>query len=157
MLPELREQDRSKFLPVPREFREEVEYATRSRLMGKLALLGHEARGSLWESEGLRIVGREQFRAKAFEGAGTTFEGLRSINPIDQEANLLLGTITSGSAICRSLKSRFAGSPVIRTPHRKIAPRPSRCLAGTSRRNGATAGLLRPRINDECRRSARRC
>ncbi len=93
MLPELREQDRSKFLPIPREFREEVDYATRTRLMGKLALLGYEARGSLWEVEGLRIVGREQFRAKAFESAGSTLENLRTIDPLDREANLLLGTI----------------------------------------------------------------
>ena len=60
VLPELREPDRSKFLPVPREFREEVEYAAKARWMGKLALLGQEAKGSLWESEGIRMVGREQ-------------------------------------------------------------------------------------------------
>jgi hypothetical protein len=93
MLPELREQDRSKFLPVPREFREEVDYAIRTKMMGKLALLGYESQGSLWETEGLRIVGREQFRAKGFEGACTTFENLRRIDPVDKEANLLLGTI----------------------------------------------------------------
>src|SRR5687768_8867754 len=36
MLPELREQDRMKFLPLPREFREELEYAAKSRLMGQV-------------------------------------------------------------------------------------------------------------------------
>jgi hypothetical protein len=92
VLPELREPDRSRFLPVPREFREEVEYAARSKLLGKLALLGQEANGSLWESEGLRIVGREQFRAKVFE-ARATLEDLRGVDPLDKEANLLLGTI----------------------------------------------------------------
>ena len=93
VLPELREQARSKFLPVPREFREEVEYSARTKLMGRLALLGQEAKGALWESEGLRIVAREQFGAKAFEGAGATLEDLRAVEPLDKEANLLLGTI----------------------------------------------------------------
>lgn len=93
LLPELREQDRSRFLPLPRGFREEVEYAARSKLLGKLSLLGQEARGSLWESEGLRLVGQEQFRARDFEGACTIFEALRTIDPLDRQANLLLGTI----------------------------------------------------------------
>jgi tetratricopeptide (TPR) repeat protein len=93
VLPELREQDRSRFLPVPREFREEVEYAAKWKMRGKLALLAQEAKGSLWESEGLRLVGREQFNAKAFEGAAVTLEDLREIAPLDVEVNLLLGTI----------------------------------------------------------------
>ena len=83
VLPELREQDRSRFLPIPREFREEVEYAAKSRMRGKLALLGQEAKGSLWESEGLRLVGREQFNTKAFEAAAATLEDLRAIDPLD--------------------------------------------------------------------------
>ena len=93
VLPELREHERSRFLPVPREFREEVEYAARSKLLGRLALLAEDARGSVWESEGLRIVGREQFQAKAFDAACTTLEHLRALEPLDREANLLLGTI----------------------------------------------------------------
>jgi tetratricopeptide (TPR) repeat protein len=93
VLPELREQDRSRFLPIPREFREEVEYAAKSKMRGKLALLGQESRGSLWESEGLRLVGREQFHAKSFEAAAVTLEALLAIDPFDKEANLLLGTI----------------------------------------------------------------
>jgi tetratricopeptide (TPR) repeat protein len=93
VLPELREQDRSRFLPIPREFREEVEYAARWRMRGKLALLGQEAGGSLWESEGLRLVGREQFRAGSFEAAAVTLDDLRRLDPLDAEVNLLLGTI----------------------------------------------------------------
>ena len=93
VLPELREQDRAKFLPIPREFREEVEYAARWKMRGKLALLGLEAKGALWESEGLRMVGREQFAAKSFEAAAATLEDLRAIDAMDAEANLLLGTI----------------------------------------------------------------
>lgn len=93
LLPDLREQSLSKFLPMPREFREEVEYAARTKQMGKLALLGEEAKGSVWESEGLRLVGREQFRAKAFDSGAATLEDLRDVAPLDLEANLLLGTI----------------------------------------------------------------
>ncbi len=93
VLPELREQDRSRFLPIPREFREEVEYAAKSKMRGKLALLGQEAKGSLWESEGLRLVGREQFNTKAYEAAAATLEDLRAIDALDREANLLLGTL----------------------------------------------------------------
>ena len=93
VLPELREQDRSRFLPVPREFREELEYAAKSKMRGKIALLGYEAKGSLWESEGFRLAGREQFNAKAFEAAAATLEELRRLVPLDIEANLLLGTI----------------------------------------------------------------
>ncbi|MQA30725.1 MAG: hypothetical protein GEU82_12955 [Luteitalea sp.] len=93
LLPELREQERRSLLPVPREFREEVQHASGSKLFGKLALLGQEARGALWESEGLRIVGREQFGANVFEGACATLEDLRRTDPLDTEANLLLGTI----------------------------------------------------------------
>ncbi len=93
LLPQLREQDRSKFLPLPREFREEVDEASRTKAIGKLALLGDEARGALWETEGLRLVGRELFGAEAFEAACTTLESLRIIDPLDKDANLLLGTI----------------------------------------------------------------
>ena len=92
VLPHLREQDRTKFLPVPREFREEVESAARHRQPGKLALLGQEAKGALWESEGLRLVGREQFNGKYHEAAIVTLEDLRTLAPQDFEANLLLGT-----------------------------------------------------------------
>ena len=92
VLPALREQDRSKFLPIPSEFREEVEYAARRRQRGKLALLGQETKGSLWESEGLRLVGREQFNAKFHDAAIVTLEELRALAPQDFEANLRLGT-----------------------------------------------------------------
>jgi len=93
LLPELREQARSRFLPLPREFREEVTYAAKCRLRGKLALLGQEARGALWESEGLRLVGCQLVDAKAFEAAAVVFEALHTLEPLDAEVNLRLGTI----------------------------------------------------------------
>lgn len=93
LLPDLREQPRSTLLPVPRGFREEVEDAANHRLRGKLALLGSEAAGAVWECEGFRLVGREQFAARAFEAAAVTFEAIRDIDADDVEANLRLGTI----------------------------------------------------------------
>ena len=93
MLPELREQSPAKFLAVPRGFREEVDYAADKKRAGQLALLGYEAKGAIWESEGLRLVSSEQFRAGQFEGAAQTYEDVRQLSPLDREANLRLGTI----------------------------------------------------------------
>src|SRR5262249_20325440 len=84
LLPELREQERSRFLPIPLEFREEVQRAANMNLLGKLALLGIEAHGALWESEALRMVAREQIRARAFEGATTTLESLRATGQLEK-------------------------------------------------------------------------
>jgi len=93
MLPNLDEQDRSRFLPIPRDFREEVERATEKDEAGDLELLAAEARGFEWETEGLRLVGRAQFNLKAFEGARATWEAVRAQDPLDVEANTQLGTI----------------------------------------------------------------
>jgi len=93
LLPNLQAQDRSRFLAVPMDFREEVQQASANRQAGDLELVGMEARGLEWESEGLRVVGRAQFRLKAFKGARATWEAVRKFDPKDREANTLLGTI----------------------------------------------------------------
>ena len=93
MLPDLSEQDHARFLPVPRDYREEVERATQQKELGDLELLATEARGFEWEIEGLRLVGRAQFNLKAFEGARATWEAVLKQYPLDEEANTLLGTI----------------------------------------------------------------
>jgi hypothetical protein len=93
MLPDLAEQERSRFLPIPLDFREEVERATEKKELGDLELLAAEARGFEWELEGLRLVGRAQFKLKAFEGARATWEAIRKNNDLDVEANTLLGTV----------------------------------------------------------------
>jgi len=74
MLPDLAEQDRTRFLPIPRDFREEVERATNAKEFGDLELLAAEARGFEWEIEGLRLVGRVQFNLKAFDHEGRLFD-----------------------------------------------------------------------------------
>ena len=93
MLPDLEEQDRARFLPIPRDYREEVERATQKRELGDLELLASEARGFEWEIEGLRLVGRAQFNLNAFEGARETWELVRKQDALDEEANKWLGTI----------------------------------------------------------------
>ena len=63
-LPELKVQDRSRFLPVPRDFREEVQCALEDREAGDLGLLSEEVRGFELESQGLRVIGRAQLAFK---------------------------------------------------------------------------------------------
>ena len=93
-LPNMREQDPSRFLAVPLGFGEDVERATVERRLGDLGLLASEAKGFYWETEGLRTVGRAQFYAKDLKGAKNTWESVRRNNrEYDLEANLLLGTI----------------------------------------------------------------
>ncbi len=93
MLPDLAEQDRTRFLPLPLDFREEVERAAQRKELGDLELLAAEASGFEWEIEGLRLVGRAQSNLKAYEGARTTWEAVRKQDLLDEEANTRLGTI----------------------------------------------------------------
>src|SRR5580693_771759 len=92
-LPDLDEQERSRFLPVPRGFREEVELAKAGKCAGDLGLIAAEAEGFAWESEGLRVVGRAQLKLKDHRGARATWETIRKGDPDDLEANTWLGTI----------------------------------------------------------------
>ena len=93
LLPALQAQDVARFLPVPNDFREEVERASHDRHLGDLELLAAECQGFDWEGEGLRLVGRHQFDHKAYEGARISWEAVRSFDPADLEANLKLGTV----------------------------------------------------------------
>src|SRR5262245_14404140 len=61
LIPKLEAEDRSHFIVVPDEFREEVERAQKYYRPGDLRLLAMEVQGYLWEVEGLRAVGRAQF------------------------------------------------------------------------------------------------
>lgn len=96
LLPDLTEQDKSRFLVVPKDFSEAVERAIKqgdSRSQwGDLKLLQTEASGFQWEVEGLRVVGRAQFNKKAHEYARDTWEAVRKYDPNDKEANTWLGT-----------------------------------------------------------------
>jgi hypothetical protein len=95
-LPNIKEQDPSRFIAVPLGFGEEVERAAADKQLGDLGLLAAEARnlGFDWETEGLRVVGRAQYNLKDFKGAKNTWEAVRRTNrEYDLEVNLLLGTI----------------------------------------------------------------
>lgn len=93
MLPDLEAQERSRFLPVPQGFRDDVELASKSTQSGLLGLLATEARDFFWASEGLRLVARAQFDLQAFREAKETWEELLQLNPSEVEANQRLGTI----------------------------------------------------------------
>src|SRR5215208_4043824 len=97
LLPELKEQDKARFLALPTDFQDEVERAMNQKedryQRGDLKLLQTEVRSFPWETEGLRAVGRAQFRKKAYEYASDTWEGVRDNDPNDKEANIRLGTI----------------------------------------------------------------
>lgn len=93
MLPDLEGQDRSRFLPVPQTFREDIERAFQARQVGLLGLLAMEARDFFWASEGLRLVARAQFDLKAYREAQAIWEELCKLNPTEAEANQRLGTI----------------------------------------------------------------
>jgi hypothetical protein len=119
MLPDLVEQERSRFLPVPQTFRDDVELALKSRRRGLLGLLAMEAKGFFWASEGLRLIGRAQFDLKAYREAKITWEELHKLNPQEPEANHRLGTIyqrlddldASDQALQRVVNSKKATRP----------------------------------------------
>jgi hypothetical protein len=93
MLPDLEAQDRSRFLPVPQSFRDDVELAVRSRKIGLLGLLAMESQDFFWGAEGLRLIGRAQFDLRAHREAKLSWEAVLKFNPLEPEANQRLGTI----------------------------------------------------------------
>ncbi len=93
LLPELEVQDRSRFLAVPIDFHEEVERAAKAKQIGDLKLLQFETDGFEWEIEGLRVIGREQFKLKDYAGARETWNNLLKIDSKDKEALELLATV----------------------------------------------------------------
>jgi hypothetical protein len=108
-------------IAVPSDFREEVERAAAGQQPGDLGLLGAEAEGFEWESEGLRLVGRAQFELKAFEGARATWEGVRRLNPSNAEAEARLDTVYQRLAD-RSRSERKPGRVLLFTGHMIDAP-----------------------------------
>jgi hypothetical protein len=93
LLPNLAEQERSRFLAVPLDFREEAERACQAGDVGDLELLADEVKGLEWESEGLRIVGRFLYDLRAWPSACEIWGAVRQLDPLDLEANIKLGTI----------------------------------------------------------------
>jgi len=92
-LPGLKETERSKLSAVPADFADEVNLAASKAQGGKLGLLAREAGRFLWEQEGRRLVGRRQFKGKFLVSGRETWESVTRQEPLDPEANLILGTI----------------------------------------------------------------
>lgn len=93
LLPTLESEERGRFIAVPDEFREEVERARSRRQREVLSVLAVECEGTLWEVEGLRLVGRAQFESNFIDGARQTWETIVNRYPDDVEANTSLSTI----------------------------------------------------------------
>jgi len=116
MLPDLDAQDRSRFLPVPQAFHDDVELASKRKQMGLLGLLALEAEQFFWASEGLRLVARAQFDLKSYRAAKETWEKLYKLNPNESEINQRLGTIyqrlgdldSSDQALLRVINTKTA-------------------------------------------------
>lgn len=114
LMPQLEAEDRSRFLAVPEDFREEVERAWRQRQREMLDLLALECEDHLWEVEGLRVVGRAQFEANFIDGAKATWQRIAARYPDDAEANTVLSTVfqrlqdrtRSEQALARVTRSR---------------------------------------------------
>ncbi len=114
LMPQLESEDRSRFLSVPEDFREEVERARRQQQSETLDLLALECEDHLWEIEGLRVVGRAQFEANFIEGAKDTWQRIAARYPDDAEANTILSTVyqrlqdrtRSEQALARVTRSR---------------------------------------------------
>ena len=116
MLPDLEAQDRSRFLPVPQGFHDDVELAFKRKQMGLLGLVALEAEQFFWASEGLRLVARAQFNLKSYRAAKETWEKLYRLNPNESETNERLGTIyqrlgdldSSDQALLRVINNKTA-------------------------------------------------
>ena len=114
LMPQLESEDRSRFLSVPEDFREEVERAWRQRQRETLDLLALECEDHLWEIEGLRAVGRAQFEANFIVSAKDTWQRIAARYPDDAEANTVLSTVyqrlqdrtRSEQALARVTRSR---------------------------------------------------
>ena len=158
MLPGLEAQDRSKYLPVPQSFRDDVELALKGRQVGLLGLLAMEATDFFWASEGLRLVGRAQFNLKAYPQAKLTWEELYKLNPNEPEANLRLGTIyqrqgdldASEQALERVVRNRDTSSEdraeALSLLGRNIKDRWRRAWAGVPAGQAGTKALESPEL-----------
>ena len=90
LLPGLESFDPAKVIVVPLKFREEVERASSDK--EKLQALIPQVTGQWYETEGLRLIGRAQFKLKDHQGSRDTWERIRELDMHDVEANQRLAT-----------------------------------------------------------------
>ena len=131
LLPQLEAEDRARFITVPEDFREEVEWARHQLRSEHLSLMAVECDGYLWEVEGLRVIGRAQFECNFIDGARSTWEQIVGRYPDDVEGNSVLSTIYQRLSDMK--KSEQALSRVART--RSLTPSRLSQLRSLSGRN----------------------
>lgn len=90
LLPGLASFDPGRVVVVPLKFREKVEQAA-SDGEGLKRLLG-EVAGQAWETQGLRLIGRAQFKLGLHPESSETWERVRKFDIYDLEANQKLAT-----------------------------------------------------------------
>jgi hypothetical protein len=93
MMPKLQQADRSSFRTVPPSFTQEVQLARSRKDKGWLRLLADDVRGEVFESEGLRLVGRAQWALKDFKEAARAWKAVLAGDKEDMEANHALANV----------------------------------------------------------------
>ncbi len=93
LLPKLEPADPAQLNLVPFDFREEVERTAKRNARGVLRLLADEVKEFDWAIEGMRVIGRAQFDIGDTLGAKETWEAVQVEQPLDVEANEVLGTV----------------------------------------------------------------
>jgi hypothetical protein len=127
LLPELRPPATGNLRPVAEEFREAVAEAAAKDDFARLGLLAEEIDDVPWKQAGRRLVGKTFFDKKSWAGARIWLEQVRTEDPDDVEASLLLGTVyqklgdlaESNAALARVLEQaaiRALGEPLAREP-----------------------------------------
>jgi hypothetical protein len=93
MMPKLQQADRSSFRTVPPSFTQEVQLARSRKDKGWLRLLADDVRGEVFETEGLRLVGRAQWALKDFKVAARAWNAVLAGDREDMEANHALANV----------------------------------------------------------------
>jgi hypothetical protein len=93
MMPKLQQADSSSLRTVPPSFTQEVQLARSRKDKGWLRLLADDVRGEVFEREGLRLVGREQWALKDFKVAARTWREVLAGDKEDMEANHALANV----------------------------------------------------------------
>lgn len=100
LIPNLPEPDPNAIIAVPGGFTEDVQHAIAgtsdlAAKIGDLALFADDIRGLSWETNGLRAIGRAQFKLgpRAGAAATVTWERIRERGENDVEANQVLAAL----------------------------------------------------------------
>jgi hypothetical protein len=93
MMPKLQQADSSTVSTVPPSFTQEVQLARSRKDKGWLRLLAEDVGGEVFERDGLRLVGREQWALKDFSVAVRAWQEVLAGDKEDIEANHALANV----------------------------------------------------------------